>query len=119
MNADEKEVLESGDAKAKGAWMTADAIVQNSKENIPILMIISYEVGGGGVSFTEVAQFLYDNYTEPQIAGLFLAITSPDSISSREERYSSIEELEQIRGDAKKNLDESEKKFLEGLDDEL
>jgi len=114
MNTELKDIEKAKDPKAYGAWETAGEIINDIDKNIGILVMVSFEIGSkGGVTFFELAQFIYDNYSPIQIAGLHMAISGNSAVQTMKTTYSSQEELDKIREDARKKNEESEK-FLKG-----
>ena len=102
LGEDYDDVMTSGDERAMAAFATADVIVADVQRSMPIIMIISFELNSSGVSFSEICQFLYDNYEEYQIAGLYKSMTDPDSVTATKMQYESAEQL----ANAKDNADE-------------
>lgn len=88
-----QEVIDSGDDKAMGAWVVAEELVEDSKKHMAVIMLISFDLDTPGVSFYEMAQFLYDNYTNMQLVGLHKALTGGEGVVTKEMKYETQEEL--------------------------
>lgn len=95
-----EDVFSSGDDKAKVAWVTAETLVKDADKHSPVIMLISWDLGYAGISFYDIAQFLYDNYTEFQIDSLLKVITGNDSVTIKQVAYESEEQLEELRAKA-------------------
>ena len=110
-NLNEKELMNSGDSKAMGAFVVADELVADPKKNMAVIMIISFDLGVAGVSFSEIAQFLYDNYSNFQLMGLHKAITDESGVTTVAQTYDSPEELAELKAKAKTMQDNTLKKM--------
>lgn len=95
------EVYNSEDMKAKMAFTLAGEIIATREDNMPLLVLLSFEIGNGGLTQNDLAQFLYDNYSEHQLTGLHMSIVDKDAIKTIERHFETEEELEQIRSEAK------------------
>ncbi len=105
-------VFESEDEKAIAALKAAEALVGDPDKNMTALMLISFDMNTAGMSFVDIAQFLYDNYSKYQLVGLWLSITNPSAVTSKKMHYESEEEMEAL----KKEANEIAKKFEEGAE---
>jgi hypothetical protein len=96
----DEEIIRSGDEKALAAFHTATAMVSDEMKNMTALLLLSFDMGTPGLAFTEIAQFLYDNYTTHQITGLYLSLTSPEKIVAKKRHYESEEEMLELKREA-------------------
>lgn len=103
------------DSKAVIAFKIADEIIEDTYKHMPLLMIISFDTGMSGVSFFDIVQFLYDNYTEHQLTLLASAMIAPETVGAKKATYNSEEELNELKKDAEEKMKETEEKFLNGF----
>jgi hypothetical protein len=74
-------------------------------------MMISFEIDSAGISLVDMAQFMYDNYSNYQLMSLHSAMTEDGSVTTMRRSYNSEEELSQIKQDAKDRYEEVKKIF--------
>ena len=105
-----EKVFESNDNKAIGAWVVAEELAQDTNKHMAVIMIISFDLNTSGVSFYEMAQFLYDNYTNMQLVGLHKALVGGEGVTTKEVKYETEEELAAL----KKEAEELQNKMIKG-----
>ena len=113
MGTEAEEVFGSDDDKAKGAWVIAEVLVSDTNKHMAVIMLLSFDLGSAGVSFYDMAQFLYDNYSELQLIGLHKALTNSGGVMTKQMHYESKEQLEALREEADKMHAMAEKKLKE------
>jgi len=90
-------VFNSDDMKAKMAFILAGEIIDKRDDNMPLLVLLTFEIGTGGLTHDEIAQFLYDNYDEHQLTGLHIAVADKEKMKTITKHFETEEELEEIR----------------------
>ncbi len=107
-----EDTMKAADEKASAAYRTAEVIIDDPEKNMAIIMIVSFDLGNAGLSFCDLAQFLYDNYSIMEISSLYLAVSNSGSIKTVSEDFDSEKALEHLKKDAKDKMKKTEDKVF-------